>query len=114
MLNITRAGLCTQLIEYVKKKKVINDGDDGTVIDRKLIIFDNIDTNSRFNHGAIAADATAAIVVIFPLAVAVLRAFMCLRTLPFRPTTGPQKLKQAKLGQFSIFLIRNRTIVCLN
>ena len=28
--------------------------------------------------------------------------------------TGPQKLKQAKLGQLSIFLIQNRTIVCLN
>ena len=67
---------------------MIDDGDDGTVIDRKLIIFINIDTNSRFNHGATAADDTAAIVVIFPLAVSVLRAFMCVRTLPFRPTTG--------------------------
>ena len=103
MLNITRAGLCTQLIEYVKKKKVINDGDDGTVIDRKLIIFDNIATNSRFNHGAIAADATAAIVVIFPLAVAVLRAFMCVPTLPLRPTTGPQKIETSNPCQFSMY-----------
>ena len=110
----TRAGLHTQLVEYVKENKNDDDDDGGTVIDRKLIIFNNINTNIRFNYGAATADATAAIVVIFPLAVAVLRAFMCLRTLPFRPTTGPQKLKQAKLGQFSIFLIRNRTIVCLN
>ena len=59
----------------MKKKKIIDDGDDGTVIDRKLNIFNNTDTNSRFNHGATAADATAAIVVIFPLAIAVLRVF---------------------------------------
>ena len=37
--KITRAGLRTQLVEYTKKKKIIDDGDDGTVIDRKLIIF---------------------------------------------------------------------------
>ena len=36
--------------------------------------------NSGFNHGATAADATAAIVGIFPLAVADLRAFMCVHT----------------------------------
>ena len=75
---------------------MIDDGDDGTVIDRKLIIFINIDTNSRFNHDATAADATAAIVVTIPLAVAVLRAFMCLCTRQDRSTTGPHKIETGK------------------
>ena len=68
---------------YSVNLKEYNDDDDGgTVIDRKLIIFNNnnINTNSRFNHGAIAVDTTAAIVVIIPLAVAVLRDFMCVRS----------------------------------
>ena len=74
-----------------EEKKKTDDGDDGTVIDRKLIIFNNIDTNSRFNHDATPADETAAIVVIFPLVVAVLlRAFMCVRTLSLRPTRATQ------------------------
>ena len=58
-----------------KKEKNNDDDDGGTVIDRKLIIFNNINTNSRFNNGATDADATAAIAVILPLTVAVLRAF---------------------------------------
>ena len=77
--KITRAGLRTQLVEYMKKKKIIDNGDDGTVIDRKLIISNNITTNSRFNHDATTTDATAAIVVVFAIAIAVLRAFMCVR-----------------------------------
>ena len=48
----------------------------------------NINNNCRYNNGATAVDATAvdataAIVVIFPLVVAVLRAFTC-------STTGTQ------------------------
>ena len=68
----------TRVSTYSVTLKEYNDDDDGgTVIDRKLIIFNNINTNSRFNHGAIAVDTTAAIVVIIPLAVAVFRDFMC-------------------------------------
>ena len=61
-------------------KRIYDDDNGGTVIDRKFIIFNNINTNNRFNYGAAAADATAAFVVIFPPVVAVLRAFMCVRT----------------------------------
>ena len=48
-----------------------NDDDGGTLIDRKLIIFNNMNTNSRFNYyGATAADANTAAVVVFALVVA--------------------------------------------
>ena len=77
MRKITRAGLRTQIIEYVNLKEYNDDDNGGTVIDRKLIIFNNINTNSRFNYGATAAVATTAAIVVFYLAVAVLRAFMC-------------------------------------
>ena len=60
-------------------KRIYDDDDGGTVIDRKLIIFNNINTNSRFNYGAAAAAATAAataaFVVVFAPVVAVLCAF---------------------------------------
>ena len=79
MINNTR-GSTYSTVEYVNLKEYKDDDDGGTVIDRKLIIFNYIDTNSRFNHGATAADATAAIVVVFASAVAVLRAFTCVRT----------------------------------
>ena len=75
--NNTRGSTYSQLVEYMKKKKIINNGDDGTVEDRKLIIFNNMNTNSRFNYGATAADANTAAVVFFALVVSVLRAFMC-------------------------------------
>ena len=61
-----------------------------TVIDRKLIIFNNNDTNSRFNHGATDADATDAIVVIFAFTVAVLRTVYS-RTSKLKPVPRPTK-----------------------
>ena len=42
MRKITRAGLRTQIIEYVNLKEYKDDDDGGTVIDRKLIILNNI------------------------------------------------------------------------
>ena len=87
-------------------KEYNDDNDGGTVIDRKLVMFNNINTHSKFNHGATAADAIAAIFVIIALAVAVLRAFMCVRTLPLRPTMGPQKIETDKT--WSIFNVLNR------
>ena len=87
-------------------KEYNDDNDGGTVIDRKLIISNNINTNSRFKHGATAADAIAAIFVIIALAVAVLRAFMCVCTLPLRQTMGPQKIETDKT--WSIFNALNR------
>ena len=98
MWKITRAGLRTQ-------QKNINDDDDGTVIDRKLIIFNNITTNSRFNHSATDADATAAFAVIFPLAVVVLRAFM----IQYRHPNQPKNIRRTmKTGEtWSIFNVFN-------
>ena len=107
MSGITRAGLRTQ-------QKNINDDDDGTVIDRKLIISNNININSRFNHGATAADATAAILVVFAFAVAVLRAFELFERSFYFMIDPAEKLKQAKLDQFSMLSILNWTVVCLN
>ena len=108
MRKITRAGLRTQLVEYVNLKEYNDDDDDGTVIDRKLIISNNINTNSRFNHGATAtaataADATAIIVVVFALAVAVLRTFKLFEQSFYFMIDRAKKLKQAKLGQFSMY-----------
>ena len=97
MWQITRAGLRTQLLR-MNLKENNNDDDGGTLIDRKLIILNNMNTNSRFNYGATAADATTAAVVVFDLAVAVLRAFMCGL---YDQRQGHKILKQAKLGQFS-------------
>ena len=57
-------------VEY-EFKEYNDDDDGGTLIDRKLIIFNNMNTNSRFNYyGATAADANTAAVVVFALVVA--------------------------------------------
>ena len=86
---------------WIKK----NNDDDGcgTVIDRKLIIFNNINTNSRFNNGATDADTTAAIAIILPFTVAVLRAFELFERSFYFMIDRAKKLKQAKLGQFSMY-----------
>ena len=73
-----------------------------------------MNTNSRFNNGATAAAATAAIVVIFPLVVAVLRAFMCVCTRQSKDRSGHKILKQAKLGQFSTYSIETGQYVHKN
>ena len=75
MRKITRAGLRTEQIEYMNLREYNDDDDGGTVIDRKLISSNNIKSNSRLKHGATVTAATAAVVVVFAFAVAVLRAF---------------------------------------
>ena len=95
--NNTR-GFTYSTDEYVNLEEYNDDDDGGTVIDRKFIIFNNINTNSGFNYGATTADATTTVVVVFDLAVAVLRAFMCGL---YDRRRGHKILKQAKLGQFS-------------
>ena len=66
------------------------------------------------NHGATAADATAAILVVFAFAVAVLRAFELFERSFYFMIDPAEKLKQAKLGQFSMLSILNWIVVCLN
>ena len=61
-------------------KRIYDDDDGGTVIDRKLNIFNNTTTDSRCDCGATLADATTAFVVVFALVVSVLRAFTCVST----------------------------------
>ena len=55
--NNTR-GFTYSTVEYVNLKEYNDDDDGSTVTDKKFNIFNNINTNSRFNYGAIAADAT--------------------------------------------------------
>ena len=64
--------------------------------------FNNIKIDSRCLYCSMATAATAAVVVVFTLVVAVLRACVPVD----RSTTGQQGhkiLKQAKLGQFSTY-----------
>ena len=68
-----------------------------------MIIFNNNDTNSRFNHGTTDADATAAITVTILLTVAVLRAFELFERYFYFMIDRAETLKQAKLGQFLMY-----------
>ena len=77
-----------------------------------MIIFNNINTNSRFNNGATDADATAAIAVILPLTVAVLRAFELFERSSYFMIDRAEKLKQTKLGQFLTY--RTETGQCVH
>ena len=64
-----------------------------------MIHMDNllIDTSSRGGHCINYVLVFALFTIILLLA--------CAGTLPLRPTTGPQKLKQANFSQFSIYQI---------
>ena len=111
MCKITRAGLRTQSTE---KKKIIEDDDDGTVRHH----LSNLNgTNEQYidcpiNHGHRVNCCINYVLVCALFTIILLLAYT--GTLPFRPMTGPQKLKQANLGQFSIFSLQNWTIFCLN
>ena len=80
---------------------------------REMVDWNNYKiSNNRRHCCSIAAAAT--IVVVFAAAVAVLRACNPICWFVYFMIDPAEKLKQAKLGQFSIFSIRNRTILCLN
>ena len=68
----------------------------------------NINNNCRYNNGATAVDATAvdataAIVVIFPYAVAVLCAFKLYKQFFYFMINRAKKSKQSKHAQFSMY-----------
>ena len=86
----------------VKENKNDDDDDDDNR-DENWYKFNNINTNSRFIYGATAADAAAAIVVIFPLVVAVLRAFMCVRTRQSIDDGATQNWNRRNLVSFQSF-----------
>jgi hypothetical protein len=86
-----------------EKKKITDDDDDGTVRHH----LSNLNgTNEQYidrsiNHGHRVNCCITYVLVCALFTIILLLAYT--GTLPFGLTTGPQKLKQANLGQFSIF-----------
>ena len=103
MWQITRADLRTQLVEYVKKKKIIDDGDEGTVWHRLSHL------NTRYepsNEQCINHRHSTYCCINYVLVFAVFTIILLLQTVRWSVyfmIDRAKKLKQAKLGQFSMY-----------
>ena len=110
MWKITRAGLRTQLLSTRRRKKILT-------MTMMVISSHFTATYGQFNDCYFIYRHRGGHCINCVLVFALFTIILLLRTVRWLFilwSIGPQKLKQAKLGQFSIFSLQNWTIVCLN
>ena len=96
MWQITRADLRTQLVEYVKKKKIIDDDDNGTVVWHRL---SHLNTRyEQYNDRYITRRHRAYYCINYVRLFALFTIILFLAYTGTPPFWLVQKLKQAKLG----------------